>query len=282
MLPKISIVTPSFNQAQYIEETIKSVLSQDYPCLEHLVIDGGSTDGTLDILRRYESHLHWVSEPDRGQADAINKGFHQCTGEIVAWLNSDDLYLPGALHQVANLFNQHPGVDVVYGDYHLIDQTGRLLLTRREISFDYNILLYGLNYISQPATFFRRGVFDSVGYLDDTLHYGLDWEYWLRIASHGGRFAHLPSYLAATRWHTQAKTLIAPPQMYAEHQAIRAKYWHKHQLKSPRWQRWYAAWLNKFYRAKRQALKLLQRRHLDLFPADWLMYNQPQKSNKGH
>lgn len=282
MLPRISIVTPSFNQVQYIEETMKSVLSQDYPYLEYLVIDGGSTDGTLDILRRYEAYLHWVSELDKGQADAINKGFKQATGEIVSWLNSDDLYLPGVLHQVANYFSQHPEVDVVYGDYHLIDQAGRLLLTRREISFDYNILLYGLNYISQPATFFRRDIFDRVGYLDDTLHYGLDWEYWLRIASHGGRFAHLPHSLAATRWHNTAKTLLAPPAMPAEHQAIRAKYWGKHQFKSPRWQRWYAAWLNKLYRAKRQALKLLQRRHIDLFPADWLMYNQPQKSNKGH
>lgn len=273
-LPTFSIITPSYNQAPYIEATIQSVMAQDYPHLEYLVIDGGSTDGTIDLLRQYESHLRWVSEPDKGQADAINKGFRQSTGEIVTWLNSDDLYLPGALHHVAHFFSQQPEVDVVYGDYYLVDQSGCLLATRREISFNYDILLYGLNYISQPATFFRRRVFDRVGYLDDALHYGLDWEYWLRIASHGGRFAHIPHYLAAARWHAKAKTLLAPPAMQVEHEAIRTKYWRKHQFKSPHWQGWYAAWLNKLYRAKRQALKLLQRGHIDLFPADWLMDKQ--------
>ncbi|HMR66226.1 MAG TPA: glycosyltransferase family 2 protein, partial [Anaerolineae bacterium] len=115
-MQKISIVTPSYNQADYLEATIQSVLAQVYPAVEHIVIDGGSTDTTLKILRKYERILQWLSEPDQGQAEAINKGFTKSTGEIVAWLNSDDIYLPGALHRVANFFSQHPEIDVVYGD----------------------------------------------------------------------------------------------------------------------------------------------------------------------
>ncbi len=304
MLPKISIITPSFNQAKYLPATIESVLAQNYPHLEYLIIDGGSTDGTLDILnfgfpnleeesqskiqnpkskieiiQNLKSKIRWFSEPDEGQAQAINKGFKKSTGEIVAWLNSDDLYLPNALNHVGEFFSRHPQVEVIYGDYHLIDHNGRLLLRKQEIPFDYNILLYGLDYISQPTTFFRRTVFERVGYLDETLHYGLDWEYWLRLANHGEktkrseiseRFVHLPYYLAATRWHFQAKTLLAPPEMYAEHQAIRERYWDKQRFQSPRLQRLYVSWLNKIYRLKRQGLKILLRRTLDFPPGHWI------------
>jgi len=264
---KISIITPSFNQAQYIRRTIESVINQNYSHPEHLIIDGGSTDGTLDILHQFDHCLDWVSKPDEGQAQAINKGFKKSTGEIVAWLNSDDLYLPDTLHRIAHFFHQHPDIDVVYGDYHLIDDQGKILLRKQEIPFDYNILLYGLDYISQPTTFFRRRVFDQIGYLDESLHFGLDWEYWLRIACYGGKFAHIPHYLAATRWHGEAKTLVAPPQMYAEHRAIRNLYWDKRKFQSPRWQQLYAAWLNKVYRLKRQLLKAILRRTLDFPPA---------------
>lgn len=276
MLPTISIVTPSFNQAAYIKGTIESVLTQNYPHTEYLVIDGGSTDGTLDILRRYEDHLQWVSKPDTGQANAINKGFRMSTGAIVAWLNSDDVYLPDALHHVARFFQQHPEVDVVYGDFWWIDAHGRKLLARREIPFDYNILLYGLNYIGQPTVFFRRRVFELAGYLDESLHYGLDWEYWLRIADRGGRFAHIPYYLAATRLHASAKTITALPAMFAEHQAVRSRYWNKRRFRAARWQRLYAAWLNKVYRLKRQALKIVLRRTIDFPPGNRVMYNQKE------
>jgi glycosyltransferase involved in cell wall biosynthesis len=274
ILPKISVITPSYNQAQYIEATINSILSQNYPELEYLVVDGGSTDGSQEILRRYEGHLSWVSEPDKGQADALNKGFKQATGEIVTWLNSDDLHLPGALHQIGEFFGQRPEIDLVYGDYYLIDHQGQVILRKQEIPFDYNILLYGLDYISQPTTFFRRCIFDQVGYLDEKLHFGLDWEYWLRIASRGGRFAHIPYYLAATRWHTEAKTLVAPPQMYAEHQAIRERYWQKHRFKSAQLQQLYSNGLSKVYRLKRQLIKILTRRTLDFPPGHWVMGRQ--------
>jgi glycosyltransferase involved in cell wall biosynthesis len=274
MLPSISIVTPSFNQASYIKETIQSVLTQEYPYLEYFVIDGGSTDGTLDILRQYDQQLNWASEPDEGQTQAINKGFRKSTGEIVAWLNSDDLYLPGALHSVADFFSRHPDVDVVYGDYLLVDRQSKVLLRKREIPFDYNILLHGLNYISQPATFFKQSLFDRVGYPDESLHYGMDWEYWLRIASSGGKFVHLPRYLAAARWHAQAKTLLAPPRMHSEFQAMRARYWPGYSPQAGSWQKLYLGLLNKVYRAKRQALKFLLRHTVDFPPGHWVMQGQ--------
>lgn len=271
---KISVITPSYNQGQYIEATINSVLSQNYPALEYLVMDGGSKDNTVEILRRYENQLNWVSEPDKGQADAINKGFRQSTGEIVTWLNSDDLHLPGVLHRVGEFFSQHPEIDVVYGDYYLINHKGAVILRKQEIPFDYNILLYGLDYISQPTTFFRRRLFDQVGYLDESLHFGLDWDYWLRVANNGGRFAHIPHYLAATRWHTEAKTLVAPPQMYAEHQAIRERYWQKYRFRSTRAQNLYVYSLNKGYRIKRQLIKLLSGRLPDFPPGHWVIARQ--------
>ncbi|MCB0196129.1 MAG: glycosyltransferase [Anaerolineae bacterium] len=277
MYPLISIITPSFNQDAYIEATIQSVLAQNYPNLEHLIIDGGSTDGTVKILQKYESVVQWVSEPDTGQANAINKGFKKSTGEIVGWLNSDDIYMPGAFHRVAKFFNDHPNIDIIYGDYQLIDQNSNVLLRKQEIPFDYNILLYGLDYISQPTTFFRRSVFERSGYLDESLHYGLDWEYWLRLANDGCQFAHLPFYLAATRWHTDAKTLVAPPEMYAEHEAIRAKYWRKVRFKSARWHKFYATWLNKRYRLKRQLLKILLRRRIDFPPGGWVLRTQTEQ-----
>ncbi len=281
MLPKISVITPSFNQAAYIRAAIDSVLSQNYPALEYLVIDGGSTDGSLDILRQYEGSLNWLSEPDEGQAQAINKGFKKASGEIVAWLNSDDIYLPGALPRVADFFSRQPDIDLVYGDYYVIDSQGTVLLKKKEIPFDYRILLYGLDYIGQPATFFRRRVLERIGYLDERLHYGLDWEYWLRLASRGGKLALLPSYLAAIRWQPAAKTLVAPPGLAAENQAIRDRYWDRPRFSSPRRQQLYAAWLNKFYRFKRQALKLLLRRTIDFPPGHWVMRQQQQRAKVG-
>lgn len=269
--PTISVITPSFNQARFINHTIQSVLNQNYAQLEYIIIDGGSTDNTLNVLHKYNDCLNWISEPDEGQAQAINKGLKKSTGQIIAWLNSDDIYLPGTLHQVAEFFNQHPDIDIIYGDYYLIDVHDNVVLRKREIPFDYNILLYGLDYISQPTVFFRRKMLEQVGYLDESLNYGLDWEYWLRIASHGGKFAQIPHYLAATRWHSTAKTLVAPPEMFIEHQAIRDRYWSKYRFKSSRWQKLYIIWLNKIYRIKRQVFKIILRRTIDFPPGDWIL-----------
>jgi glycosyltransferase involved in cell wall biosynthesis len=180
--PLISVVTPSFNQAAFIEDTLRSVLAQDYPNTEYMVIDGGSTDGSVAIIRRYASRIsYWVSEMDRGQAHAINKGFERARGDILAWLNSDDTYLPGALSSVAACFAERPDVDLVYGDYVYIDPEGRTLLRRRLFdSMSYETLLYH-DYLGQPAVFFRRSLLDKVGPVDEQLYYHMDWELFLRM-----------------------------------------------------------------------------------------------------
>ena len=179
---RLSIVTPSFNQAQFIEETLQSVRSQKSSGLEHIVIDGASTDGTVEILKRYAStpgweHLRWISEPDHGQSDAINKGFRMATGEIIGWLNSDDVYQADSFARVSKAFAESPLVDFIYGDYLIIDETGKTLVSKKEIDFDWEIMLCGLNYIAQPNVFFRSRVFEKLGYLNDSLHYVMDYEF---------------------------------------------------------------------------------------------------------
>lgn len=210
-LPKITVITPSFNQAPFIERTIQSVLDQDYPALELIVMDGGSTDGTVEILRRYEGRLQWVSERDEGQADAINKGIARATGDIIAYLNSDDLYEPGALRAAGEYFSQHSDVLWLTGRCRIIDeQDGE---TRRPITAYKNFLLrrytYSLllvtNPISQPATFWRRSVVEEFGFFDKGQHFVMDYEYWLRIGRKY-RPAILDRYLAAFRVYSTSKT----------------------------------------------------------------------------
>ena len=208
---RVSIVTPSFNQANYVERTVESVLSQhgDFE-LEYLVIDGGSTDGTLAILRRYGGRIHLVSEPDRGQSDAINKGFRMATGEILAWLNSDDTYLPGALDTAVATLRR--GARWCFGECRIIDERDREI--RRPIAryktwlarrFSLRRLLAAGNFIPQPATFFRREIFEQAGSLEEQFHLAMDYDLWLRFARLGGpHFIHRP--LANFRWHGGSKT----------------------------------------------------------------------------
>lgn len=209
--PKISLVTPSLNQGQFIKETIQSVLSQNYPKLEYLVVDGGSTDNTLKILESYSSQLKWISEKDQGQTNAINKGLRKATGDIMAYLNADDLLLPGALLKVANLFTEHPKVMWITGQCRIIDENNREI--RKLITAYKNLWLrmhcrYSLlitDYISQPATFWRASILNDMGYLDENLHYVMDYDYWLRLYS---KYTPLfiPEYLAAFKVHSQSKT----------------------------------------------------------------------------
>jgi glycosyltransferase involved in cell wall biosynthesis len=203
--PLVSIVTPSFNQARYIEETILSVLNQDYPNLEYIVIDGGSSDHTAEILKKYESCLTWISEKDRGQADAINKGFRMANGEILAWLNSDDTYRPGAIRQAVRYFEAHPEVGMVYGEGYHIDERGDILERYYTEDFDYQ-RLSEICFICQPTVFMRADAIGAVGPLDLSLDYCLDYEYWMRIAKRF-RIGYIPVYLANSRLHTDTKTL---------------------------------------------------------------------------
>ncbi len=221
---RLSIVTPSYNQGKYIEATLRSVLDQGDPDLEYIVMDGGSTDGTLAIVERYADRITYRSEPDRGQAHAVNKGLALATGDVLGWLNSDDVYLPGALATARRVFEARPEVDVLYGDVVIIGPEGEPLLYRPEIGFDYAILLYGPNPIAQPAAFWRRRAMEAVGPLDESLHQAMDWEWWLRMARAGLRFWHEPAYLAGFRWHSEAKSSRALPDLRAERQAVRARY----------------------------------------------------------
>lgn len=184
-LPLVSIVTPTYNQAEFLEETILSVLNQDYPNTEYIIIDGGSTDGSVDIIRKYANRLaYWVSEPDRGQAHAINKGWQRATGEIVAWLNSDDTYEPRAVRVAVKLLNENPGAGMVAGAINIVDRDGNYLRTEYSVPLNAaaSLRFRGGWHIQQPAVFIRSSVLDRVGMLNESIHYALDIDLWTRIA----------------------------------------------------------------------------------------------------
>jgi glycosyltransferase involved in cell wall biosynthesis/GT2 family glycosyltransferase len=213
--PVISIVTPSYNQADFLERTIRSVLEQDYPRLEYIVQDGGSPDGTVDVLRRHAAKLtRWESIPDRGQAHALNLGFRNATGEILAYLNSDDLLLPGALDHVTRYFNTHPEVDVVYSHRVIIDpddqEVGRWVLPPHD-----DEVLSWQDYVPQETLFWRRTIWERAGgRMDETFHFALDWDLLLRFREAGARFARLPRFLGAFRIHPRQKTSALFTQLY--------------------------------------------------------------------
>jgi hypothetical protein len=202
----VCIVTPSLNQAEFIEETIRSVLTQDYPNIAYMVVDGGSRDGTLDILRRHEGELRWTSGEDDGQSDAINRGFAAGSGEIIAWLNADDRYTPGAFRAAVEAFVQEPSLDLVYGQAVFIDRAGRSLgAARHGEPWNLRELVHGTNFVQQPAAFFRRTAFEAVGGLDVDLHYVMDYDLWIRLGSRGTvRF--MPQVLAEVRMYAETKT----------------------------------------------------------------------------
>ena len=210
--PLISIVTPSYNQAQFIERTIDSVLEQsgDFD-LEYRVIDGGSTDGTVDLLKKYGDRIDWVSERDHGQVDAINKGLRRATGDLVGWVNSDDVLLPGALSRVARAFRDHPEIEWVHGRCRIIDEHDRPM--RRWMAFykHYRSLhhtfenLLTENYISQMTAFWRRSVHDEIGYLDPEFDLAFDYEFFLRLARRGDPF-YIEDEVACFRWYETSKS----------------------------------------------------------------------------
>ena len=200
----ISIITPSFNQAKYLEATIESVLSQDYPRIEYIVIDGASTDGSVEIIKKYENRLaFWVSEKDKGQADAINKGLARAKGDILAWLNSDDYYLPYAISSAVKVFEDNPDVVIVYGNMLAVDEHGKTIniLKYRQLSLE-DLLCFQI--IGQPAVFFRRESFERTVGLDTTFHFLLDHHLWIRIAQQG-KILHVPQTWSAARYHAEAK-----------------------------------------------------------------------------
>lgn len=227
--PVISIITPSLNQGEFIELTIKSVLNQEYTNLEFIIMDGGSTDQTIDVLKKYEQHLTWLSEPDEGQTNAINKGLLKASGDIVAYLNSDDIYLPGTLHKVAETFMQNPEMACLAGRCGMINESGasiRDFVTKYKnfwMGIGSKHVLFVLNYISQPAVFWRRSVIDELGLLDEKLDYSMDYEYWLRISDKYPIF-YIQEVLADFRLHTHSKSTVSFIRQFDEELEVAKRY----------------------------------------------------------
>lgn len=212
---KLSIITPSYNQGRYIERTLQSVLGQGIADCEYVVFDGGSVDTTLDVLKRYRDRVRWVSRKDRGQADAVNQGIRATSGEIIGWINSDDVYQPGALAAALAFLAANPSVDVVYGDAFHIREDDTLIEPYPTEDWDFERFKTSC-FICQPAAFFRRAVTQRFGLLDESLQYCMDYEYWLRLAAGGARFARLRQPLAGSRLHPGTKTLGARNRVVVE------------------------------------------------------------------
>lgn len=215
--PLVTIVTPSYNQVEYLARTMDSVLAQDYPNIEYIVIDGGSTDGSVELLEQYADRLaYWVSEPDRGQTEAINKGFARANGEIMAWINSDDTYQPGAVSAAVDYLMQHPEVGLVYGEANFIDEHDQVIGRFPAAQTDYQRLRQGYVHVPQQASFWRTAVWQQVGPLDDSLYFAMDYYLWVRIAE---RFPirYLPgAFWANFRLHSDSKTIVDDDRCWPE------------------------------------------------------------------
>jgi glycosyltransferase involved in cell wall biosynthesis len=214
--PLVSIVTPSFNQAKYLEATIRSVLAQDYPNLEYIVIDGGSTDGSIAIIKKYADKLaYWTSEPDQGQTDAVNKGFAQAKGDILAWLNSDDTYEPHAVGEAVQFLMENLDIGMVYGDANFIDEQGRVMGRFPAAQTDYRRLRQGYVHIPQQAAFWREELWRQVGPLDPAFYFAMDYDLWVRLAGISELRYH-PRIWANFRLHGDSKTIAEDDRCWPE------------------------------------------------------------------
>lgn len=203
--PKISIITVSYNQGKFIEDNILSIINQNYPNVEHIIIDGGSTDNTINILNKYNPYLNWISEADDGQSDGLNKGFKKAIGDIIGWVNSDDKLAPGALEKVSTFFNNNPSEIAVVGDQAIINEDGNIIDVIKSKPYSYDYLLNHARGITQNSTFFKREVFSKTGYLNPSIHYSMDRDLFIRIARLKS-IPYLPETLAEFRIQPEAKT----------------------------------------------------------------------------
>jgi glycosyltransferase involved in cell wall biosynthesis len=234
--PKITVVTPSYNQAKYLEETLRSVLSQRDQIHEYLVLDGGSTDGSADLIKKYADETggidYWHSQKDKGQSDAIHQGFQRATGDYIAWLNSDDVYLPGALRLVREALERNPTWDALTGYHIRIDGDSRILTQHRIPRESGAMVKWGVQHTAQQTCFFRKSLYEKVGGVDLKLHCAMDTELWLRMFHAGSKWGHIPQYLAAFRIHETAKG-SAWLKEYAEEKDVVHGRWPQY-LESPR------------------------------------------------
>jgi glycosyltransferase involved in cell wall biosynthesis len=222
--PRLSIVTPSFNQAAYLERTILSVLNQNYPNLQYIIVDGGSTDGSVEVIRKYEKYLaYWVSERDQGQGDAIDKGMRAADGEIVAWQNSDDVYVPDAFRTVGKIFEGRPDADLVFGNMYLIDERDGVRRDVRHVPVNHFALRYLTCCLSNQAAFWRRALMERCGGLDRGLRYCMDFELWLRMGR-SAKYVFVREYLGAQRIHSESKTATILETFEKERREVRRRF----------------------------------------------------------
>ncbi len=257
--PRISVVVPSYNQGEYLEETLLSILSQGYPDLELIVMDGGSTDDSVAIIRRYQEQIaFWRSHKDGGQSAAISEGFARATGEILAWLNSDDCYEPGTLARIAEVFRRRPEVVLVYGDYFVVRESGQKVL-KRKVSCDFKVMAHAYLMIPQPSAFWTRAAYEAVGGLDVTLRYVMDYDFFLKMAKsyRADRIVHVREPLSAFRLHQGSKSVSEMADFKPEtRQVVR-----RHVGSRADWQR---VGLHYFYLLKVELMYLLQRGYMPL------------------
>jgi glycosyltransferase involved in cell wall biosynthesis len=222
--PRISIVTASYNQASFLEETIRSILLQNYPNLEYIIMDGGSTDGSVDIIRHYEKHLaYWTTEKDEGAADAYRKGFEQATGSIFAYINSDDFYLPGAFHHIAEVFDK-TRADVVYGDMHWVNRDAEIVAERRQTPFTRLGFLYGGSDMSQPSTFWTDRIYRDSGGMDPSFQFAFDLDMFGRFMASNANFIYTRRFISKFRMHSAQKTDVINHIGRQETRKIRQRY----------------------------------------------------------
>lgn len=230
MLPKVTIVTPSFNQARYLEKAILSVLNQDYPHIEYIIIDGGSTDGSVDIIKKFQHRLaYWVSEPDRGQSDAINKGFKLATGQIFNWLNSDDLLMPSAVRIAVHHLMENPDIGMVYGNRIIIDEEGNFLSLTQVPSYNAAISRHHLE-IPQETAFLRSELWSRVDGVDEELKFCMDYDLFVKL-SKIAQFYHIPFVLGAYRKHSLSKTVMYSGAFKKARREEAGKVYRRHYLK---------------------------------------------------
>ena len=214
--PKISIITPSLNQGQFLERTILSVLNQDYPDIEYIVMDGGSTDNSLEILKKYHNRVIWKSEPDKGQAHALNKGIKIATGEIIGWLNSDDMYRPNAFKNTADFFLKHVEIGMVYGKCNIIDENDNHICFYKTEAFNFERYINDADIIPQQSAFIKKQIIEKVGYLDQNLKYAMDLDLFVRIAKKYN-LKYLPTHLASFRRHKGQKSSSGDEKIYKDY-----------------------------------------------------------------